>query len=218
VDEAKLALDAGVDVLVAQGVEAGGHVRGTAPLEELLAGLLEVAGTVPVVAAGGIATGADAALWLEKGAAAVWVGTRFLCSAEARVHPTYQSAIISARENATYYGEVFTGGWENAPHRVLRNTTVNAWLWAGGPPPGRRPGEGETVAWSPSGAPVERYADVIPVSGSTGDVEALALYAGTGSSRIDGIQPANEIVGEFRAALACQGAGLDRPDSETSGP
>lgn len=201
-EEAVRAVGTGVDVLVAQGVEAGGHVQGPIPLCELLPAVLDVAGrSVPVVAAGGIATGEQAAGLTRLGAAGVWVGTRFLCSRESNVHPEYQAAILAARQGDTYHGEVFDKGWEGAPHRVLRNSTVRAWLRSGSPSPGERPGETDEVARLPDGMAIARYSDVIPTRDCTGQVEALALYAGTGSAEIASVLPAEAIVAEFREAL-----------------
>lgn len=205
VEEATRAAEIGVDVVVAQGFEAGGHVRGRTPLRELLVAVIAAVDPIPVVAAGGIASGREAVELLAMGAAGVWVGTRFLCSREAHVHPVYRNAILSAGSadgGHTVHGEIFTRGWERAPHRVLRNSTVAKWLEAGGPAPGSRPGEGEIVAWQADGTPIERYSDTIPLPGATGEVEALALYAGEGVSRITRVQPAAEIVAEFRDAFS----------------
>lgn len=201
VEEALRAVDMGVDIIVAQGAEAGGHVRGNVPLNRLLPAVCDAVGKVPVLAAGGIATPEQAAGLITMGAAGVWIGTRFICSLEANVHPAYQSAIISAGTEDTYHGEVFTKGWENAPHRVLRNSTVEAWIAAGLPAPGKRPGETEVVAWGPDGSPIERYSDIIPLPDTQGEVESLALYAGTGAGLITSVTPASTIVAEFRESL-----------------
>lgn len=83
--EALAAVDAGCDAVIAQGVEAGGHVRGTTPLLTLLHEVVPAV-EVPVVAAGGIATGAALAGALNAGAAAARVGTRFLATAESGAH------------------------------------------------------------------------------------------------------------------------------------
>ena len=83
VDEAKAAVDVGCQYVVAQGIEAGGHVRGTMPLAELVPRGRE-RGRRPVVAAGGIGTRADVARALDLGADAVRVGTRFVAAARVR--------------------------------------------------------------------------------------------------------------------------------------
>ncbi|MDQ1521090.1 MAG: nitronate monooxygenase, partial [Actinomycetota bacterium] len=93
VDDARAAEDAGCDFVIAQGVEAGGHVRGTTPRAELLAAVLSAV-TVPVVAAGGIATASDVAAAIGAGAAAVRVGTAFVATEETRAHPAYVDALV----------------------------------------------------------------------------------------------------------------------------
>jgi nitronate monooxygenase len=85
------------------------------------------------------------------GAAGVWVGTRFVASDEAAVHPLYKAKITEATEDETLYSSLFDVGWENAPHRTLRNSTSENWEAAGSPPKGERPGEGETIAIFPDG-------------------------------------------------------------------
>jgi nitronate monooxygenase/enoyl-[acyl-carrier protein] reductase II len=97
-------------------------------------------------------------------------------------------------EETTALTICFEGGWPHAPHRVLRNETLDAWEAAGCPSPGRRPGEGEIVARSASGEPIYRYEDTAPRVGMTGRIEAMALYAGTGVSRIHDLPPAGECV------------------------
>src|SRR5262245_27610553 len=74
---------------------------------------------------------------------AAWIGTRFLASNEAAIHPRYRERLVKATENDTaFLEELFDVGWPKAPHRVLRNKTVAAWEAAGRPPFGKRPGEG----------------------------------------------------------------------------
>lgn len=94
VEEARRAVDAGCDLVVAQGVEAGGHVRGTMALLPLLAGVLDAV-MVPVLAAGGIASARSMAAVLAAGAAGVRVGTRFLATAESGAHPEYVAALLA---------------------------------------------------------------------------------------------------------------------------
>jgi nitronate monooxygenase len=89
---------------------------------------------------------------------------------------------------------LFDKGWPGAAHRVLRNSTIRMWEAAGCPAPGSRPGEHDQVAATLGGAPIERYSDVIPSLGVTGDLEALALYAGETAARINDVLPASEIV------------------------
>src|SRR5205823_5678448 len=99
-DEARDAQDAGCDVIVAQGIEAGGHVRGTTGLLPLLEEV-RAAVDLPLVAAGGIGSGRAMAAALVAGADAVRVGTRFLAATESIAHPIYIDALIRAGADDT---------------------------------------------------------------------------------------------------------------------
>jgi nitronate monooxygenase len=125
VEEAKAAAAAGADGVIAQGVEAGGHVRGTMPVLELL-GRVRRAVKIPVLAAGGIVDADGVNSVLEGGAAAAVVGTRFLLSDESRAHPGYKRICLEANE--TVLTELFGLGWPDAPHRVVPNAATRRWL------------------------------------------------------------------------------------------
>jgi nitronate monooxygenase len=196
--EARQAVDAGVDVVVAQGWEAGGHVLGQVSTMALVPAVVDAAGSVPVVAAGGIADGRGIAAALMLGASGVWLGTRFLASEEANAHPIVKERVVQRVETDTAFGEIFNVGWENAPHRILRNSTVERWEAAGSPAT-NRPGAGETVATNADDSPVVRYSDSMPRAGMTGDLEALAYYAGQSTGLIHSIEPAGQIVTRLAA-------------------
>ena len=87
--------------------------------------------------------------------------------------------------------------WPNAPHRTLRNRTVEAWEAAGRPPSGKRPGEGEVIARSPSSGPVVRYQSYTPGPDAEGDIDALSLWAGQSVGLVTKVQPAGDIVREI---------------------
>lgn len=195
--EARDAVAAGVDVIVAQGWEAGGHVRGEVSTLALVPAVLDAVAPVPVLAAGGIADGRGLAAVLALGADAAWIGTRFLLAAEATTGPAYRDALITAAETDTAHGIVFDKGWPDAPHRALRNSTVRAWEAAGRPGPGQRPGENDVVGTWLDGQDVPRYADLAPLVGVTGDTEAMALYAGQGTGLLRETQPAAQIVADL---------------------
>lgn len=125
VAEAKAAALAGADAVIAQGIEAGGHVRGTIPVLELLQ-RMRSAVDIPVLAAGGIVDRRGVAEVLEAGAAAAVVGTRFLLSHESRAHPDYKRRCLEA--DATILTELFGLGWPSAPHRVIPNAATARWL------------------------------------------------------------------------------------------
>jgi nitronate monooxygenase len=198
-EEARRAAEAGVDAVVAQGWEAGGHVWGQVSTLALVPRVVDAVAPLPVVAAGGITDGRGLAAVLALGAGAAWMGTRFLLAEEAATHVRYQERIIAAGETDTVYTTVFDVGWPDAPLRSLRNQTWEAWHAAGEPLPGTRPGEGEIVATGEDGRPIERYSNDSPVAGATGDIEAMALYAGQGVGLAQRRQPAAEIVREVAA-------------------
>ena len=195
-EEARRAADTGVDLIVAQGWEAGGHVRGRVSTLALVPRVVDAVTPVPVLAAGGIVDGRGLAAVLSLGAAGAWMGTRFLLSQEASVHPHYRQRVAAAGETDTVYTGLFDEGWPDSPMRALRNRTFASWEAAGSPAFGRRPGEGEIVGHNELGEPVPRYSGSAPTEGATGDIEAMVMYAGQGVGLIDRIQPAGEIVRE----------------------
>ena len=206
-EDARKAVDIGIDIIVAQGWEAGGHVRGTVATLPLIPAVVDAVGDIPVVAAGGIADGRGMAAVFALGASAAWIGTRFLASEEAGIHEVYRQQLLAAKEVDTVYAEdLFDVGWPNAPHRVIRNSTVDAWDAAGRPPSGQRPGENEVIACSPSKGDIARYSSSTPGKDFTGDIEALSMWAGQGVALVDKVQPAavivDEIIEEARVALS----------------
>jgi nitronate monooxygenase len=201
-EEAKRVVQAGVDVVVAQGFEAGGHVWGRVGTIALVPAVVDAVAPVPVIAAGGIADARGVAAVFALGAQAAWVGTRFLLAEEAPIHEHYRSRLIAADETDTeWFADLFDQGWPNAPHRALRNTTVAAWEAAGRPPSGARPAEGEEIARRPDGTPLTRYSAATPARGTEGDIEGLSLWAGQGVALATSVQPAAEIVAELVARL-----------------
>lgn len=196
--EARAAVDLGADIIVAQGWEAGGHVGGSVATMALVPAVVDAVGPVPVIAAGGIADGRGMAAALALGAAGVWIGTRFLASEEAEIHPDYRHLLLAAAETGTgHYDNLFDLGWPDAPHRVLRNSTTAAWEAAGRPASGTRPGEGDVVAVSPTRGKILRYQSFTPGPDLQGDVEALSMWAGQGVGTVRRVMPAAEIVREI---------------------
>jgi nitronate monooxygenase len=201
-DEARRAVAAGVDVVVAQGWEAGGHVWGGVATLPLVPAVVDAIAPVPVIAAGGIGDGRGVAAVLALGAQAAWVGTRFLLAEECPVHKHYRQRLAEAVEtDAEWYADLYDVGWPNAPHRALRNETSERWASAGYPPSGSRPGEGEPVAARASGEPIVRYTSATPAEGTTGDVDALSLWAGQSVALARVRQPAAEIVADLVSRL-----------------
>lgn len=187
---ARRAVDAGVDIIVAQGWEAGGHVRGEVATLPLVPRVVDAVAPTPVIAAGGIADGRGVAAVLALGAGGAWLGTRFVASEEAGVHPWYKAKLLETVETDTILSCLFDIGWPDAPCRTLCNSTVTQWDAAGRPPSGQRPGEGDVVAHWADGRPVVRYATSLPYAGITGDIEAMELCVGQGVGLVTRIQPA----------------------------
>ena len=199
VEEAVAAAEAGVDGVIAQGVEAGGHVRGTTSIWTLLPDAVRAVAPLPVVASGGIGDGAGVARALGLGAQAVSLGTRFVASDEADVHPGYRQRIVdSTAADTVLLPDLFDVGWPDAPHRVLRNKTFAEWDAAGRPRPGQRPGEGTSIGKRrrADGQVVDwpRYAIGTPNRDFQGDIEYAPLWAGESCSVVSDIRPAAEIV------------------------
>ena len=168
----------GVDFIVAQGWEAGGHVLGKVATSVLVPSIADKL-KIPFVSAGGFTNGRGLLAALSLGASGIWIGTRFLMTKEANVNAVYQNIIANANENDTVYAErLFNIGWDNAPHRIIRNSTVKNWEEADKPIVGERPNENEIIAYKQNGENIKRYGDDIPTKTTTGNLEALALYAG----------------------------------------
>jgi nitronate monooxygenase len=188
VAEAEAAVDAGCDFLVAQGAEAGGHVRGQVSLLPLLDGVL-AAVEVPVLAAGGIATPRGLAAVLAAGAAGARVGTRFLATHESNAHPAYVDALLRAGSGDTVLTTAFSVMWPDAPHRVLRSCIAAA-----------EAQPGDTVGEMSIGAtrmPVPRFSVPSPTRDTTGTIGAMALYAGQSVGATTAVVPAGEVVREL---------------------
>lgn len=193
IDEARAAADAGCDLVVAQGVEAGGHVRGEIGLLPLLDGVLEVV-TVPVVAAGGLSTARAVAAVLAAGASAARIGTRFLAAEEADVHSDYLDALVRARAEDTVLTTTFSNLWPDAPHRVLRSCVTAAMGTSDDP-------VGVTELAPGSEIPVARLSPQPPGRSTTGHIDAMALYAGQSVGHVRGSTTAAAIVAELTAGL-----------------
>jgi nitronate monooxygenase len=201
-EEARRAVASGVDVIVAQGWEAGGHVWGTVATLPLVPAVVDAVAPVPVIAAGGIGDARGVAAVLALGAQAAWLGTRFLLAEEMPIHADYRRRLIAATEtDPQWYPNLYEVGWPDSPHRTLRNSTSKAWEDAGRPPPGQRPGEGDVIAHFASGESIVRYEPAPPMIGTTGDIEALSMWAGQGVALAKKSQSAAEIVNELTSRL-----------------
>jgi nitronate monooxygenase len=196
--EARAAEDAGADILIAQGLEAGGHVRGPVPLKALLS---EVLGAVeaPVLAAGGITDGTDLAGVLALGAQGALIGTAFLATEESFAHDYHKLRIVNAVSGRTVHTEAFHINWPaGAAVRVLPNSVTRG--DHGDPFAGPR-----RVIGADDGRSIYLFSTDSPLRSTIGNLEAMALYAGEGAGRLDRIVSAAErldgIVAGARAAL-----------------
>lgn len=185
VEEAKMAEQAGANVLIAQGREAGGHVRGDQSLDRLVRGVVATT-QVPILAAGGIVTGADLANALSLGAQGVVIGTAFMATHESFAHAYHKQALIDAGDGNTVLTDAFHINWPaGAMVRVLQNSVTRG--ERGEPFSGIRQVIGEE-----EGRPIYLFSTDSPLRSMTGDFEAMALYAGEGVGRVDRITSAGE--------------------------
>jgi NAD(P)H-dependent flavin oxidoreductase YrpB (nitropropane dioxygenase family) len=202
VEEARAAAEAGADAVIAQGLEAGGHIRGRTPALELLVATRESV-AVPVLVAGGIAERADVERALAAGAAGAVAGTRFLLSDESGAHAEYKRRLCAA--SATVLTELFGMGWPNAPQRVVPNAAVNRWghgpRWAlaanrvTAPVLTRLPDRMQIRAAASQRPGIPLLSPLAPtVGGPENLLESGALYAGQTVARIAEVRPAAEIV------------------------
>jgi nitronate monooxygenase len=190
--DARAAEDAGCDLIIAQGNEAGGRAAGTTALLPLLA---ELAGELelPILAAGGIASAATVRAALSAGADGVRVGTRFIASAESGAHPAWIDALIAARSEEAVVTERFSKGVPVIPHRVLRSSIEGAESHAG-----------ELIGEMALGGVIrqmERFESFPPNRSFRGDVRAMPMYAGQSAGVVREVLPAAEIVAELATGI-----------------
>ncbi|XP_010520906.1 PREDICTED: uncharacterized protein LOC104799917 [Tarenaya hassleriana] len=195
IEEAKKAIDAGVDAIIVQGREAGGHVIGQDGLFSLLPRVVDMVGDreIPVIAAGGIVDARGYVAALALGAKGISLGTRFLATHESFAHPTYKRKLVEFDE--TEYTDVFgRARWPGAPHRVLRTPFFKDW---------RSLPSDETELNQPIigrstihgvEKEIRRLAGTVPNRTTTGDIESMAMYAGQSVGLVKEILPAGEVV------------------------
>lgn len=194
-EAARAAAEAGVDAVVAQGWEAGGHVQSDVATMALVPRVADaVPGDVPVVAAGGISDGRGLAAALALGADGAWLGTRFVATEEADAHDRYRERLVDGAADETVRGTPFPKGWPDQPHRTLETRATERWVAAGRPPLAERADADDAVAETADGESLERYVDRPPLSGVAGRVEELPHYAGQSVGGIDAVAPAGEVV------------------------
>jgi NAD(P)H-dependent flavin oxidoreductase YrpB (nitropropane dioxygenase family) len=186
-DEARAAANAGVDVIVAQGTEAGGHVRGQLGLHALLPAVVDAVAPVPVLAAGGIVNGRGLAAAISLGADGAWVGTRFVASEESEAHPDYKKRLLQATGADTVISKTPRVEWPpEAAYRLLRNALTD-----GAPPPSKpiaRVRRGDNFVELPV------FTSAPPTVHTEGRTDLMANYASQSVGLIREILPAAAIV------------------------
>jgi NAD(P)H-dependent flavin oxidoreductase YrpB (nitropropane dioxygenase family) len=217
------ALDAaavGVDGIVAQGRQAGGHNKSVVRTVPLLRQIIPAVKPLLVLASGGIATGADVAAALNNGADGVWVGTRMVASAEAYAHTEYKRRLLAAPTPATAVTTAFGPEFPNVPYRVLRTPLVDKVAGREDqipPPDPSDPPIGQTILFPftlrvPYTMPP--FSAAVPTPDTRGRFDQMGFPAGEDSvQKIKSIKPAATIVAEMMAeAREILTGEDDRPD------
>jgi nitronate monooxygenase len=185
--DADAALEAGAQILIAQGIEAGGHVRGDTSLFGLLPEISALS-PVPVVASGGITTGKGLVAALALGAQGVSCGTLFLATEESNAHDFHKEKIIRATAADTRLCYDFHRNWPvKAAVRVLKNIITENPYHDYKHFPDRAIGEQD-------GAPIYPFSTDSPLRNATGDLASMALYAGQGCGSVKQIKPAAVVI------------------------
>jgi NAD(P)H-dependent flavin oxidoreductase YrpB (nitropropane dioxygenase family) len=188
-------LDAGVDVIVAQGGEAGGHTGEVATLvlvPEVVRAVEASGRDVPVLAAGGIMTGAQMAACMAMGAAGAWTGSVWLATPESEVTETFRQKMVAATSRDTIRSKARTG----EPSRQLRS----AWhaAWDGPESPGALPMPQMTILSTPAFAAIDRAAE----AGNDRAKELLSYWVGQGVGLVEQVKSAEQVVQDFMADFA----------------
>ena len=199
VQAAHEAINAGIDAIIAQGSEAGGHNKSVLGLSSLVPALVDAVAPRPVVAAGGIADGRGVAAALALGAEAVCVGTRLVASQEAFAHEEYKRRVVAAGVDDIARTSIFGPEWPDQPMKVVRNRVVREWSGRDDrtPPPPEPAAEiGRTKLFSQDYR-MPKFAAVLPTPDTVGDFEEMCLAAGESAGLTRAIKPAAEIVREM---------------------
>ena len=213
VAEARAAVSLGVDALIVQGAEAGGHNRAEASTMTLFPRIRRLFPDLPLLAAGGISDGTTMAAALVLGADAVWCGSRFLASEEANAHAAYKERVTSADVGDTAILAIYGPEWPDQPMRAILNggarealgREAQASLDAQGKMAGKTRLNGQEI-------PVPRYSAILPTPDFEGDIDQVCLTAGQGVGNITAILPAAEIVRQMTREAEAALARLARTD------
>ncbi|PXX54875.1 enoyl-[acyl-carrier protein] reductase II [Nocardia tenerifensis] len=209
------AIDDGVDVVVAQGWEAGGHNYGGLPTMVGLPAVVDaVGGRVPVLAAGGITDGRQVAAALCLGADGVWVGTRLVASAEAQVHLEHHRRLVAARGEDTVRSSVFGPEWPQFnPMRVQRDRVVAEWDDRLEEIPADRDALEQvgTTVFQGEKTVLRKFNALPPTPATVADWEEMPWLMGQGVGLIREVKPAGQIVRDMmdQAERVLTGFGKD---------
>jgi len=197
VDNAKKAVDDGVDLVIAQGVEAGGHNFSTLPTFVLVPQIVEAIKPALVLAAGGITTGKQVAAALCLGADGVWVGTRLVASKEAFAHPDYKTRLTREDGTDTTLTPIFGPELPDFnPMRVIKNAVVKEFLGKEDKVPtdtSNEPVIGKTVFFGQEFT-LRRFTNFPPIPTTEGNFEEMPLLAGQGIGLVNEIKPVKDII------------------------
>lgn len=194
-EDAVKAKNAGVDAIIVQGREAGGHVIGEDGLISLLPRVVDLVSDcrIPVVAAGGISDARGYVAALALGADGVCLGTRFVATEESYAHPSYKRKLVELdkTEKTNVFGR---SRWPGAAHRVLQTKFFNEWrLLPNDENEANQPIIGSSIIHGVQ-KDIRKFAGTVPNRTTTGDIESMVLYAGEGVGLIREILPAAEVV------------------------
>jgi enoyl-[acyl-carrier protein] reductase II len=223
-EAAEQAVDDGVEVIVAQGWEAGGHNYGGLPTFVSVPTVVDAVGDrAMVLAAGGVTDGRQVAAALCLGADGVWVGTRLVASAEARVHPEHHRRLIASSGEDTVRSAIFGPEWPAFnPMRLQRNRVVAEWTDRLAEVPTQRDDLDEVGQTVFLGEPtvMRKFNVLLPVPETTADWEEMPWLMGQGVGLVRDVRPAAEIVEAMMAEaagvlgkLSGRAAGLEARDT-----
>lgn len=202
VEDARRAAGDGIDVVIAQGSEAGGHNYGRLPTFVLVPAVADAVGDTLVLASGGIMDGRGVAAALCLGAAGVWVGTRFVMSAESSAHPSYKERLAESDGTDTTLSHLFGRHHPQFnPMRVLKNGVVAEFEGKEDEVPADNGAERLIGTMQILGQDMElrRFGNLVPMIGTDGDFEELPLLSGQGVGLAGEVLPAATIVNQLTA-------------------
>ncbi|WP_405786516.1 NAD(P)H-dependent flavin oxidoreductase [Streptomyces sp. NBC_01367] len=180
-------------VVVAQGIEAGGHLLGTSRRDDLVCALRDRLPDACLVAAGGIGGPVEAERAVAAGADGILLGTAFVVAHESRAHGRFKSAVTAAEAGDTVITDVYEIGWPGRRHRVLA-TAVTA------DPAQPRKFIGRTVV---EGKPylVPRFSAAVPTEATSGRIDEMALYCGQSCTAVSAEASAADVVAAYASVL-----------------